>query len=265
MFEFDIAPLLTGEGILSLLTLTLMEVVLGIDNIIFISILAARLPGEQERKARNIGISLALIVRLILLSFIAYIVQWTTPLFSVQEFDVSVRDLILFIGGAFLIYKSTTEIHDKLEGPEEHVKKQKVLSLSTVILQIILLDIVFSFDSILTAVGLVDYVIIMVVAVIISMIVMLIFAGSISAFINKHPTIKMLALAFLLLIGVLLIAEAFHQHVPKGYIYSAIAFSLLVEILNMKMRKKTDPVQLRSKYPLPQDLKENINQERDVK
>lgn len=246
----DFSPVLTGAGILSLLTLTLMEIVLGIDNIIFISILTSRLKIEQQAGARSIGISLALIVRLVLLSVIAYIVHWTKPLLVVGEFELSVRDLILLLGGAFLIYKSTTEIHDKLEGNEHEVEESDRLSRTSVIFQIVLLDIVFSFDSILTAIGLVDHIIIMIVAVIISMIVMLIFAGTISSFINKHPTVKMLALAFLLLIGVLLVAESFHQHVPKGYIYTAIAFSLFVEILNMRVRKKSRPVKLKTKYKI---------------
>lgn len=260
---FDISPLMSGEGILSLLTLTLMEVVLGIDNIVFISILADRLPDSQQGRARKVGISLALIVRLILLSFIAWIVQWNEPLFVLQGFEVSVRDLILFAGGGFLIYKSTTEIHEKLEGPEEVIENQKALNFSRVIVQIILLDIVFSFDSILTAVGLVDHLIIMIVAVIISMIVMLLFSGNISSFINKHPTVKMLALSFLLLIGVLLVAESFHQHVPKGYIYFAIAFSLFVEVLNLKSQKKRNPVQLKNRYPLPESLNQDVLKNED--
>lgn len=245
----DFSPILSGEGLMSLFTLTLMEIVLGVDNIIFISILASRLKAEQQQKARMIGISLALIVRLLLLSVITYIVKWNQPLMTFGEFDVSVRDLILFLGGGFLIYKSTTEIHDKLEGSVHEIDNTKVYSMASVVTQIILLDIVFSFDSILTAVGLVDHLMIMIIAVIISMIVMLVFAKSISDFIEKHPTVKMLALSFLLLIGILLVTEAFHQHVPKGYIYFAIAFSLFVELLNLKMRKKGEkPVKLKSRY-----------------
>ncbi len=245
----DFSPILSGEGFMSLLTLTLMEIVLGVDNIIFISILASRLRAEQQPKARLIGISLALVIRLLLLSVISYIVKWNQPLMSISGFDLSVRDLILFLGGVFLIYKSTTEIHDKLEGDTHEVDNTKVYSMSSVIVQIILLDIVFSFDSILTAVGLVDHLIIMVVAVVVSMIVMLVFAGSISDFIEKHPTVKMLALSFLLLIGILLVTEAFHQHIPKGYIYFSIAFSLFVEVLNLKTRKKgKKPVRLKEKY-----------------
>jgi len=246
---FDFSPLLTGHGWASLLTLTLMEIVLGIDNIIFISMLTAKLPDEMQKKARTVGISLALIVRLLLLSLISYIVHWTQPIAVIMDFELSARDLILLFGGAFLIYKATSEIHEKLEGEEHEVQtKKKVKAFSAVIFQIIMLDIVFSFDSILTAVGLVDEILIMIIAVLISMIIMLIFAGSISDFIQKHPTIKMLALAFLLLIGVLLVAESFHQHVPKGYIYAAISFSLLVEVLNIRAGKKHEALKLKQKY-----------------
>lgn len=245
---FDFTPLLSGEGLASLLTLTLMEIVLGIDNIVFISILSNRLPIEQQAKARTLGISLALIVRLILLSFISYIVHWNKPLFSIQNFDFSVRDLILFFGGLFLIYKGIIEIYDKLESEEEKAEQKGSGSLAKAIVQIILIDIVFSFDSILTAIGLVDDLIIMILAVIISMVIMLVFSSVISKFINENPTIKMLALAFLLLIGVLLVLEGFHQHVPKGYIYSAIAFSLFVEVLNLKAKKRKEPVKLKSTY-----------------
>lgn len=214
-----------------------MEIVLGVDNIIFISILSNTLPPVQEKQARLVGISLALIVRVALLSAVVWIVAWSKPIFEIYGFDVSIRDIILFLGGAFLLYKSTLEIHEKLEGHEEVVKKGKGHSLTNVIVQIVLIDIVFSFDSILTAVGLANHLLIMIIAVVISMVLMLVFSGTISAFINKHPTIKMLALSFLLLIGVLLVMEAFHQHVPKGYIYFAIAFSLFVEILNNRAKK----------------------------
>ncbi len=238
---------------ISLFTLTLMEIVLGIDNIIFISIVAGKLPASEQGKARTIGLMLALIFRVILLLFISYIVGMKDPLFSLDlpfmeaHFDVTGRDLILLGGGLFLIAKSTTEIHGKLEGEEEdHTKVQKVVhSLGKVIFQIILIDIVFSFDSILTAVGLVDHVTIMIIAVIISMGIMLAFSKVISDFVNNRPTIKMLALAFLIMIGFMLVLEALHQHVPKGYIYFAMAFSLSVEILNQRLRKKTTPVDLR--------------------
>jgi predicted tellurium resistance membrane protein TerC len=236
----------------SLLTLTFMEIVLGIDNIIFISIVASRLPASEQGKARNIGLMLALVFRILLLLSITWIVGLKDPLFVLDlpwgeaDFGVTGRDLILLAGGLFLIAKSTTEIHHKLEGEVEEVGvKKKVQSLPQVIIQIILVDIVFSFDSILTAVGLVDNVVIMIIAVIISMGIMLAFAKYIADFVNKHPTIKMLALSFLIMIGFMLVLEALHQHVPKGYIYFAMFFSLLVEMLNMRLRKKTEPVQLR--------------------
>ncbi|MBB6609933.1 TerC family protein [Pontibacter sp. Tf4] len=245
---------------ISLLTLTFMEVVLGIDNIVFISIIVARLPKEQQGKGRTIGLALALVFRVILLLFISYIVQAKEPLFTIDlPFTdnvqaVSIRDLILFAGGLFLLAKSTTEIHNKLEGEEEsHGTGKATATLGKILIQIILIDIVFSFDSILTAVGLVDNVLIMIVAVVISMIIMLLFAKYVSDFVNKHPTVKMLALSFLLLIGVMLVAESFHVEIPKGYIYFAMFFSLLVEILNMKLRKKTTPVHLRQNEIVGED------------
>lgn len=243
--------LLTADGLISLLSLTLMEVVLGIDNIIFISILCNRLPENQQQKARTLGLVLALLMRIALLFAITWLVGLTTPFLTIFEFDFTYRDIILMAGGLFLIYKSTTEIHHKLEGEETDVKNSpKISGFSSVIIQIILLDIVFSFDSILTAVGLVDSVMIMIVAVIISIGIMILAAGKISNFVNAHPTVKMLALSFLLLIGVLLLVEGFHVHVPKGYIYFAIFFSLVVELLNMKMRKskKTKPVNLKERF-----------------
>lgn len=226
---------------LSLLTLTVMEIVLGIDNIIFISILVGRLPEDQREKARRIGLSLALILRLLLLSLIAYLAQLTDPLFSVGEFAFSGRDLILIGGGGFLIAKSTKEIHDKVEGDAEaEMKKRRMPSFWSVITQVIMLDIVFSLDSVITAIGLVDELVIMIVAVIIAMGVMLAFARSVSEFIERHPTMKMLALSFLLMIGLLLLVEGFQVHVPKGYVYFAMAFSVFVEFLNLRARKKRD-------------------------
>ena len=238
---------------ISLFTLTLMEIVLGIDNIIFISIVAGKLPANEQGKARTIGLMLALIFRVILLLFISFIVGMKDPLFvldlpfGLQDFGVTGRDMILFAGGPFLIAESTTEIHGKLEGEEEeHNNVTKVVhSLGKVVAQIILIDIVFSFDSILTAVGLVDHVSIMIIAVIISMGIMLAFSKVISDFVNNHPTIKMLALSFLIMIGFMLVLESLHQHVPKGYVYFAMAFSLLVELLNMRLRKKSPPIDLR--------------------
>jgi len=237
---------------LSLLTLTFMEVVLGIDNIVFISIVVSRLPKEQQARGRTIGLILALVFRIILLMFISFIVNANQPLFTWnlpwmdEPFHVSWRDIILFAGGLFLLAKSTTEIHNKLEGEEEgHGAAGGSATMAKVLVQIILVDIVFSFDSILTAVGMVDHLSVMVIAVILSMGIMLAFARVISDFVNNHPTVKMLALSFLILIGVMLVVEAFHGEIPKGYIYFAMFFSLLVEFLNMKLRKKVEPVHLR--------------------
>ncbi len=243
--------LFTLDALLSLLSLTLMEVVLGIDNIVFISILCNRLPAERQASARKLGLMLALVMRIALLFGITWLVGIEKTLFSLFSIDFNVRDLILIAGGIFLLYKSTTEIHNKLEGEEEsHESKSKRITFKAVIIQILLLDMVFSFDSILTAVGLVDNIWIMVVAVIISMVIMIISANKISNFINEHPTVKMLALSFLLLIGVLLFIEGFSVHVPKGYIYFAIFFSLLVEMLNLKMKKnkKKDSVNLKQRF-----------------
>lgn len=243
--------LFSFQGLISLATLTLMEIVLGIDNLLFISILSDKLPKESQNKARTIGLALALIMRIILLWAISWIVGFSQPLIENLfgfDIDISIRDLILLSGGLFLIYKSTVEIHEKVEGHEEEVKAQNKLSLSSAIIQIVFLDIVFSFDSILTAIGLVDDpskdLIIMIIAVVISLFIMLLFAKPISDFVNKHPTIKMLALTFLLLIGILLVAEAFHQVIPKGYIYFSISFSLFVESLNMWSKKKQEKKQI---------------------
>lgn len=241
--------ILTGAGLVSFLSLTLMEVVLGIDNIVFISILVARLPADQQPKARFIGIALALLVRVALLFGITWLIGASQDLFSLFGMGFSIRDLILMAGGLFLLYKSTTEIHHKLEGAEESNKQVKAVSFGSIIFQIILLDIVFSFDSILTAIGLVDNIWIMVAAVVISMGVMLLAAGTIAGFIDKHPTVKMLALSFLLLIGVMLVLEGIDVHIPKFAIYAAIFFSLFVEFLNIKMRKTAaKPVDLHQQY-----------------
>lgn len=230
------------DVLLSLLTLTLMEVVLGIDNLVFLSIVSGRLPQAQQVKARRLGLVLALGFRILLLLGISWIVGLTQPVLSIHnwglDFDLSWRDIILVGGGIFLLYKATTEIHHKLEGVDFEQETKKLKGFGEVVLQIVLLDMVFSFDSILTAVGLVKHVEIMILAVLISMLVMLIFVNKISAFIEQHPSIKMLALSFLLLIGVMLLAEGFHQHVPKGYIYFAMFFSLVVEMLNLRVRKK---------------------------
>lgn len=235
--------LLQPETYISLLTLTVLEIVLGIDNIIFISIITDRLPKEQQKRTRTIGLLLALGMRIILLSFITYIIQLKEPLFTITEFEVSVRDVILFLGGTFLLAKSVSEIHGKVEGSHEHEVSKKKQSFTQVILQILLLDIVFSFDSILTAVGLSNQLVIMITAVVISMIVMIYFVEIISRFINKHPTLQVLALSFLILIGFMLILDGFHFEIPKGYIYFALFFSVMVEMINMRLRKKAKPVE----------------------
>lgn len=230
---------MTISGIISLLTLIVMEIVLGIDNIIFISILAGKLPKNMQDKARKIGLSLALLMRIGLLFSITWIVGLERDLFTIAGMGFSGRDIVLLAGGLFLIAKSTSEIHGKIEGEEVHKNPDlKKLTLNAAIIQIILLDIVFSFDSILTAIGLVKEIVTMILAVVISMIVMMAAAKSVSDFVNRHPTIKMLALAFLMMIGFMLVVEAFDVHVPKGYIYFAMAFSLVVELLNQRVRKK---------------------------
>ncbi len=228
---------LQTESWIALLTLTFLEIVLGVDNIIFISIISNKLPENQQAKARNIGLTFALVFRILLLLGISYIIQFTQPLITVFDFSMSGRDLILAFGGLFLLFKSTIEIHHKMEGKAEEVKANSAAKISNVILQIILLDIIFSFDSILTAIGLVKEVLIMIIAVVIALGVMMAFAGKISRFINKHPTLQILALSFLILIGFMLLVEGFHVEVPKGYIYFAVFFSLAIELLNMRMRK----------------------------
>jgi predicted tellurium resistance membrane protein TerC len=236
------------ESLIALLTLTILEIVLGIDNIIFISILSGKLPKEQQNKARLTGLALAMIMRILLLFSIVWIMKLTLPLFTALGQEISGRDLILLGGGLFLIAKSTFEIHDKLEGEEGHRSSKVAKSFSSVITQIILLDIVFSLDSVITAVGMADNIMIMIIAVVIAVGVMMVSAKSISDFVEKHPTVKMLALAFLLLIGVSLIAEGLDQHIPKGYIYFAMAFSVFVEMLNLKMKGKVKPVELRNRF-----------------
>ena len=231
---------MTAEGIIALVTLTFLEVVLGIDNIIFISILTNKLPEEMRAKSRTMGIALALIFRIIMLLGITWIIGFTKPLFEILTHEVTGRDLILFLGGLFLLAKSTKEIHHKTSVVDHEESKTEKVATSFVgaIVQIALLDIVFSFDSILTAIGMTRNLPIMIIAVIISLIIMLIFAGKIAAFIEKHVSLQILALSFLILIGFLLIADAAHFHVPKGYIYFAVAFSLVVEILNMRADRK---------------------------
>jgi len=238
---------------ISLLTLTFLEIILGIDNIIFISILSAKLPAEQQKKARRLGLGLALITRVMLLAGLAWVVKLDTPFWEANfgkiHLAVSGKDLILILGGLFLLGKSVHEIHEKLEGEDGEVTRQmKHPKFANILIQIMLLDIVFSLDSVITAVGMVKQLPVMVAAVILAMIVMLIFVNQISAFVDRHPTIKMLALSFLILIGTMLVAEGFHQHINKGYIYFAMAFAVGVEILNIKMRKKVDKVKLHQPY-----------------
>lgn len=231
---------------LSLLTLSFLEIILGVDNIIFISIVANKLPVDKQKRARSVGLLLAMGFRILLLLTITWIIRLTTPVFTIdwvktengQPFGISWKDLILMAGGIFLITKSTLEIHHKLERSVEVEKEAKYHSLSAVLVQIVLVDAVFSFDSILTAIGLVENVIVMIIAVVVSILVMMAFSGAISNFINRHPTLQMLALAFLIVIGIMLVAEGFHQKISKSYIYTAIAFSLVVELLNMRLRRK---------------------------
>lgn len=234
---------------LAFATLSALEIVLGIDNVIFISILAEKLPLEQRDRARKIGLGLAMGMRLALLFALAWIVKLTDPLFSVLGRDISGRDLVLIAGGLFLLAKSTHEIHGSLEGEEGRATGGATASFAAVIVQILLLDIVFSLDSVITAVGMVDELPIMMAAVVFAVGVMMAGAGAISGFVNRHPTVKMLALSFLLMIGLALVAEGFHHKIPKGYIYFAMCFSLLVELLNLRLRKvRSAPVHLHSAY-----------------
>jgi predicted tellurium resistance membrane protein TerC len=230
-------------------TLLALEIVLGVDNVIFISILAGKLPASQREKARYIGLALAMVMRILLLLSLAWMIRLTAPLFTVFGEEISGRDLILLIGGLFLIAKSTHEIHQKLEGAEGEAATRVAPTFTSVIVQILLLDVVFSLDSVITAVGMVDQIGIMIAAVIGAVMVMIGFAGAIARFVERHPTVKMLALSFLLLIGVTLIAEGFDQHLSKGYIYSAMAFSVFVEMLNLKAgRAAPAPVKLHKPY-----------------
>ena len=241
----------TAEGWIALLTLTALEIVLGIDNIIFISILAGKLPPNLRERARKVGLSLAMLIRIGLLLSITWVMGLTAPLFAMLGQEFSGRDLILLLGGLFLIGKSTHEIHGSLEGEDDHGSgaKRAASSFAGIIIQILLLDIVFSLDSVITAVGMADQVSIMILAVIVAVGVMLISSRPLAAFVEQHPTVKMLALSFLLLIGVSLIAEGFEQHIPKGYIYFAMGFSLFVEAINLRVRAKRAPIHLRQQPP----------------
>jgi predicted tellurium resistance membrane protein TerC len=238
------------DALIGLVTLTFMEIVLGIDNIIFISILAGKLPADQQARARQTGLALALVIRILLLLTVSWIARLTEPWFTIMGLGISGRDLILLGGGLFLLAKATHEIHVRLEGETGHESAKVAPSFSAVIVQILLLDVVFSLDSVITAVGMVDNIMVMIIAVIVAITIMLLSATRISDFVNKHPTVKMLALSFLLLIGFMLMLEGLHQHVPKGYIYFAIGFSVFVEMLNLRMRGKTteQPVELHQPY-----------------
>ena len=233
----------------ALATLTALEIVLGVDNVVFISILADKLPEDQRERARRVGLGLAMLMRILLLMSIAWVVQLTDPLFRVLGQEISGRDLILLMGGLFLLWKSTHEMHGQLEGDEGEVSTRVVASFRAVIAQILLLDIVFSLDSVITAVGMADDIGVMITAVVVAVGFMFFFARAISGFVAKHPTVKMLALSFLLLIGVSLVAEGLGFHIPKGYIYFSMAFSLFVEVMNIRLRRpKQAPVQLHAPY-----------------
>jgi predicted tellurium resistance membrane protein TerC len=244
---FDFSWFTSGEAWIALFTLTVLEIVLGIDNIVFISILAGKLRAQDRERARKVGLSLAMFIRIALLLSITWVMGLTEPLFTIGK-EISGRDLILIIGGLFLIAKSTHEIHDKLEGTEGGASAKVAASFTAVIIQILLLDIVFSLDSVITAVGMAEDVSVMILAVIVAVGVMLVSAGPISDFVDRHPTVKMLALSFLLLIGVSLIGEGLDQHIPKGYIYFAMGFSIFVEMINLRVRKKSEPVHLHQSY-----------------
>jgi predicted tellurium resistance membrane protein TerC len=239
---------LTSEGILALITLTILEIVLGVDNVIFISILSGKLPAGQQPKARRAGLLAAMVMRIALLLSIVWIIRLTAPFFSVFGRDISGRDLILIGGGLFLLGKSTLEIHDRLEGEEGHGSRRVPPSFAAVIVQIMLLDIVFSLDSVITAVGMAEDVAVMIAAVVLAVAVMTVSAEPISAFVNRHPTVKVLALSFLLLIGVSLVGDGLGMHIPKGYIYFAMGFSVFVEAINLRVRGRGAPVHLHQAY-----------------
>ncbi len=244
---------LTADGLIALVTLTVLEVVLGIDNVIFISILAGKLPAAQQEKARRIGLIAAMVMRILLLMSIAWIIRLTAPLFTIGSQAISGRDLILIVGGLFLLFKATREIHEKLEGEDGHVVARVAPSLAAVIGQIMLLDIVFSLDSVITAVGMAEDLSVMVAAVVIAVAIMMFSAGSVSRFVDAHPTVKVLALSFLLLIGCSLIADGFGAHIPKGYIYFAMGFSVFVEVINLRASKKGKAVKLHDGYRATED------------
>jgi predicted tellurium resistance membrane protein TerC len=247
--------LFTAESWAALLTLTVLEIVLGIDNIVFISILAGKLPAERRKRARTLGLALAMGTRILLLLSLTWIMRLTKPFFTIGPQEISGRDLIMLVGGVFLLWKSTTEIHERLEGAVEAGREagRKANTMASVLTQIALLDIIFSLDSVITAVGMAQEVAIMIAAIVIAVGIMMWASGPLGDFVERHPTIKMLALSFLLLIGMALVAEGFHQHIPKGYIYFAMGFSVFVEMLNLRARKVGKPVRLRhSKWEQPE-------------
>jgi predicted tellurium resistance membrane protein TerC len=248
---FDVATLSDPQIWIAFATLTFLEIVLGVDNVIFISILSGKLPEDQQKRARRIGLLGAMLTRIALLFSLAWIIKLKEPLFSLWDTGISGRDLILILGGLFLMGKSVYEIHDKLEGEEGHASAKVAASFASVIAQIMILDIVFSLDSVITAVGMVDVLWVMVAAVMVSVGIMMASAETISNFV-KHPTVKMLALSFLLLIGMSLIMEGFDQHIPKGYIYFAMGFSIFVEMINLRLRKVSKPVVLHDRYAEPE-------------
>jgi predicted tellurium resistance membrane protein TerC len=239
------------EAWIALLTLTVLEIVLGIDNVVFISILAGRLRQEQQRKARRVGLALAMLMRILLLLSLNWIIGLTAPLFSVLGEEISGRDLVLILGGLFLLAKSTHEIHERLEGEAGEASTRVKPSFVSVLVQIVLLDIVFSLDSVITAVGMAEDLGVMITAVVVAVGFMMVFAEPLSHFVDRHPTVKMLALSFLLLIGMALVADGLNQHIPKGYIYFAMAFSVGVELLNLRLRRAQDAVKLRQPYLEP--------------
>jgi predicted tellurium resistance membrane protein TerC len=239
---------LTADGLIALVTLTVLEVVLGIDNVIFISILAGKLPPKDQERARRIGLIAAMGMRILLLMSIAWIIRLTQPMFTIANHPFSGRDLILIVGGLFLLFKSTREIHDKLEGEDGEVVARVAPSVAAVIGQIMLLDIVFSLDSVITAVGMAEDLSVMIAAVVVAVGIMLFSSGAVSRFVDAHPTVKVLALSFLLLIGLSLVADGMGQHIPKGYIYFAMGFSVFVEMINLRVRKKGKAVKLHDAY-----------------
>ena len=249
---------LTTDGLIALVTLTFLEIVLGVDNVIFISILSGKLREADQMKARRVGLLAAMVMRILLLFSITWVIRLTEPLFAVFGRDISGRDLVLIGGGLFLLGKATLEIHESLEGDEGQTAARSAPSFAAVILQIMLLDIVFSLDSVITAVGMADDVSIMVTAVVVAVGIMMFAAEPISTFVNRHPTIKVLALSFLLLIGVSLIGDGFGMHVPKGYIYFAMGFSVFVEMINLRVRKASAPVKLHHPYVSDEDYEEEL-------